>query len=162
MSVYSVDKLVSEARRLAREYREATGKTLPITAEIAINDAIRHLQLTPAVKGEHGFDALMTRGDDTLKLQIKGRVIFDKEKSGHRLGQLRTDQPWDAIILVIMDSEFEPVEMYLAYRDDILEIIDKSKNRKGSMTVTRFKNMGVLVWSRENGLEDDGYWSNVS
>ena len=60
MGIYSVDKIVAEARRVAREYREATGKTLPITAEIAVNDAIRLLGLSPANPGEQGFDAAMT------------------------------------------------------------------------------------------------------
>lgn len=161
MGVYSVDKLVAEARRLAREYRDATGKTLPITAEIAISDAIRILKLTPAKKGEHGFDATMSYRDDILKVQIKGRVIFDESKSGYRLGQLKVEQPWDAILLVIMNSEFEPDEIYLAYRDEMMEVLEKSKNKKGSMTVARFKVISELVWSAANGLEDGGYWTNV-
>ena len=36
---YSVDKLTAEARRLAADYRRATGKSLPLSGEIAVNDA---------------------------------------------------------------------------------------------------------------------------
>ena len=54
MSVYSVDKLIAEARRLAKEYREVTGKTLPITGEIAINDAIRLLEMEASASNESG------------------------------------------------------------------------------------------------------------
>ncbi len=161
MSIYSVDKLVEEARRLAREYRDATGKTLPITAEIAINDAVRLLKLTPAKNDEPGFDAAIDHRGEVLKVQIKGRAIFNESKSGHKLGQLKTEQPWDAVILVIMDAQFESVEMYMAYRDEILENIRESKSKKGSISVARFKNIGQLIWTRENGTEDDGYWTNV-
>ncbi len=31
MAIYSVDKLISETRRIAKEYRLATGKILPVT-----------------------------------------------------------------------------------------------------------------------------------
>ncbi|MFQ5661249.1 MAG: hypothetical protein ACE5GZ_12560 [Gammaproteobacteria bacterium] len=161
MGIYSVDKLVAEARRLAREYREATGKTLPITAEIAINDAIRLLTLTPAGRDDRGFDATMLYRGDTLRVQIKGRVIFNERKSGYRLGQLKLEQSWQATLLVLMNSEFEPDEIYLAHRDAILNVLDKSKSRRGAISVARFKAIGELVWSEANGLEDDGYWTNV-
>ena len=161
MGLYSVDKLVAEARRLAREYREATGKTLPITAEIAVNDAIRLLGLTAAPANEYGFDATMNYRDESLRVQIKGRVIFNEKKSGYRLGQLKKEQPWDAIILVIMTAEFEADEIYLTYRDQIMEYQNESKSKKGSISVARFKIIGELLWSHANGLEDEGYWTNV-
>ncbi len=153
MGIYSVDKIVAEARRVAREYREATGKTLPITAEIAVNDAIRLLGLNPANPGEQGFDATMSYRDETLKAQIKGRVIFNEKRGGHRLGQLKVAQKWDVILLVIMDSEFEPNEIYLAYREDIEDVLNKGNNKRGAISLTRFKLIGELVWSEVNGIE---------
>ena len=48
MGVYQIDKLMGEARRLAAEYRRATGKTLAISGEIAISDAITLLGLEGA------------------------------------------------------------------------------------------------------------------
>ncbi len=153
MGIYSVDKIVAEARRVAREYREATGKTLPITAEIAVNDAIRLLGLNPANPGEQGFDATMSYRDETLKAQIKGRVIFNEKRGGHRLGQLKVTQKWDVILLVIMDSEFEPNEIYLAYREDIEDVLNKGNNKRGAISLTQFKLIGELVWSEVNGIE---------
>ena len=44
MGVYQIDKLRGEARRLAAEYRRATGKTLAISGEIAISDAITSMK----------------------------------------------------------------------------------------------------------------------
>ena len=153
MSVYSVDKLISEARRLAKEYRVATGKTLPISGEIAINDAIRLLGMQAAEAGSQGFDAIYHRQDEALRVQIKGRAIFNEKKGGHKLGQLKLEQEWDAIILVIMDDEYESRELYLARREDIEEYSNNSKSRRGSLSVARFKIIGELVWER-NALVD--------
>ena len=164
LTVYSIDKLVSEARRLAAEYRRATGKSLPVTAEIAVQDAIRLLGLQPAESNAAGYDALRVRNGKQERLQIKGRAIFDESKSGHRIGQLRLEQPWDVVVLVLMDEHYEPCEIYEADRDTILETInDPSASRRtarGLLSVTRFKIIGRLVWTRERGLEDDGYWDN--
>ena len=57
MGVYRVDKLMSEARKLAAEYRKATGRTLAISGEIAINDAVVQLGLEPAPRDAEGYDA---------------------------------------------------------------------------------------------------------
>lgn len=46
--LYSVEKLISEARTLAADYRNATGKTLALSSEIALHDAITLLELDPA------------------------------------------------------------------------------------------------------------------
>ena len=93
MPVYSIDKLTDEARRLAQEYREATGKTLPVTAEIAVNDAIRLLNLQKNDAAEAGYDAVYQLDGAALRVQIKGRAIF-KPGGGYRLGQIKAEQPW--------------------------------------------------------------------
>jgi hypothetical protein len=51
MGIDSIDKLMAEARRLAVEYRQTTGKTLPVTSEIAVYDAIRLLNLDQHLPG---------------------------------------------------------------------------------------------------------------
>ena len=149
MSVYSVDKLISEARRLAKEYRMATGKTLPISGEIAINDAIRLLGMQAAEAGTQGFDATYDYRGKKLRVQIKGRAVFNEKKGGHKLGQLKLEQEWDAIILVIMDDEYESRELYLARREDIEEYSRNSNSRRGSLSLARFKIIGELVWDRD-------------
>jgi len=159
VSVYSVDKLIEEARRIAREYREATGKTLPLTGEIAINDAIRLLNLDPASDDAVGYDALMTYKGQTIKNQIKGRVVFNEKRGGYRLGQLKIEQEWDSILLVVMNANFETEEIYMAIRDDIKEAINESNSRKGSISLARFKIIGELLWTVENGIEAS--WSNT-
>ena len=160
MAIFDVDKLTAEARKLALEYREATGKILPITAEIAINDAIRLMGLTPAERGTLSHDAVMDRDGESLKVQIKGRAILQENKSGHRLGQLKLDQDWDAIILVILNDQFESEEMYYCHRNEIDDALaDSTPNKRGSLSLAKFKIISDLIWTQDDGL-NDGYWSN--
>ncbi len=167
MSVYSVDKLITQARKLAAEYRKATGQSLGVSAEIARHDVARLLDLEllpPDAPG--GFDALGKGRWEGKRIQIKGRAIFDERKSGQRLGQLKLNQDWDLVMLVLMDEDFEPQEIYEANRDDIEDVLDGSsaskRSKRGAVSVARFKIIGRLVWTRENGLEDDGYWDNTA
>lgn len=155
MGVYSVDKLISETRRIAKEYRLATGKTLPVTPEIAINDAISILDLIPNKESHSGYDAVYTKDGKQLKVQIKGRAIFNDKKQGYRIGQLKLEQDWDAIILVIMNADFLPEEIYMASRDTVhYELEEKKKsNKKGAMTLAKFKLISDLLWTEQNGFE---------
>ncbi len=166
MEVYAVDKLISEARRLAAEYRKATGQSLGISAEIARHDVARllGLELVPP-QAPGGYDAIGKGRWDGKRIQIKGRAIFDEDKTGHRLGQLKVSQDWDLVMLVLMDNDFEPCEIYEAERNEIVEILNQSsskRSKRGALSVARFKIIGRLVWTRENGLEDDGYWDNTA
>jgi len=158
MGVYSVDKLIAETRRIAKEYRLATGKTLPVTPEIAINDAISILGLLPNNENIPGYDAVYDRDGEQLKVQIKGRAIFDDKKRGHRIGQLKIEQEWDAIILVIMNADFMSEEIYMCERNIILDELDEKKksNKKGAMTLAKFKLIAELLWSENGGLEKVG------
>lgn len=167
MGIYSVDKLITEARRLAVEYRRTTGKPLPgISSEIAEHDAARLLDLR-LCKGEPGgYDALGGAGREGKRIQIKGRTIFDEGKSGQRVGQLKLEQDWDSVMLVLMDETYEPYEIYEAERDDILDAMEESaggsRKKRGAMSVARFKIISRLVWTREEGRIDDEVWDNRS
>lgn len=161
MGVYASDKLISQARQLAADYRRAMGKPLPgISNEIAEHDAIRLLNLEPKTEEVGGYDAI-DPSRDNKRIQIKSRTIFDESKSGQRIGQIKVDQPWDSVLLVIMDEDYEPYEMYEAEREDIMEYLDSSSSRakRGAMSLARFKIIGELVWTREDGLEGE-VWDN--
>ncbi len=164
MSLYSVNKLISEARRIAAEFRRTTGKPLGISAEIANHDACTFLQLE-AQDDAVGYDAIGLHGSRKgHRFQIKGRAIFDEKKGGQRLGQIKTDQEWDKILLVLMDEEFETTEIYEASREDILNDLDdastSNRSKRGAMSVARFKRLAQLVWTRDEGLIDDEVWDN--
>lgn len=162
MSVFAVDKLISQARQLAAEYRRTTGKSLPgISIEIAEHDAIRLLKLEQVEEEVGGYQATdPARGGK--RIQIKSRTIFDENKSGQRIGQIRVDQSWDSVVLVLMNEAYEPYEIYEAERDELLEYAAKvgsSRAKRGALSVARFKIIGRLVWTREEGLEPE-IWEN--
>lgn len=169
VSLYSVDKLISEARQLAAEYRRTTGSPLPgISGEIARYDAIRLLDLTAAENGV-SYDAVGKAQRDGKRIQIKGRVIQDDNKRGLRIGQVKVEQQWDAIVLVLLDSDYQPFELYEADREDIIGSENETAsagslrvrgNKRGAMTLARFKVIANLVWTREDGLIEDGLWVN--
>ena len=167
MGIYSVDKLISEARRLATEFRRTTGKALPgVSGEIAEHDAARLLNLEICEERSGGYDAVGLGSREGKKIQIKGRVIFDEEKAGQRVGQLKLEQEWDSVVLVIMDENYEPYEIYEADREDILDAMEEAgtstRRKRGAMSVARFKIISRLVWTREEGAIDDEVWDNRS
>lgn len=161
MGVFALDKLMAEARRLAREYREATGRSLPISAEIAKYDAVRLLELDPDDQSGVGYDAVGTGPRAGRRVQIKGRAIFDERKTGQRLGQLKLDHEWDLLVVVLMDKHFEPCEIYEVERGEVeLALRDTAgsrRKRRGALSVARVKIIGHLAWTREHGVEEDGY-----
>jgi len=164
MSVYSVDKLITQARQLASEYRRTTGKSLGISSEIAEHDACQllNLELCPQPR-TGGYDAVGLGDREGKRVQIKGRVIFDESKSGQRIGQLKIDKEWDSVVLVLMDENYEPFEIYEAQRDEIEDVWNKAsaskRAKRGAMSVARFKIISERVWTRENGPEGE-VWDN--
>ena len=157
MSVYSTEKLVSEARRLAAEYRKATGKPLGISGEIAEFDAAQALNLELCKDSVGGYDAIGLKGPRKDKrIQIKGRAVFDENKSGQRLGQLKLDQEWDSVVLVLMNENYEPVTIYEADREIIIEAVEENKsskrNKRGAMSLAKFKIIANVIWTPDEGL----------
>lgn len=162
MSLYAADKLIGQARQLAADYRRAMGKPLPgISNEIAMHDAIRLLRLKPVEASTGGFDAV-DPAREGRRIQIKSRTIFDESKTGQRIGQIKTEQSWDSVVLVLMDEDYEPYEIYEADREALLEFIGQSSSnraKRGALSVARFKIIGRLAWSRDQGLASE-IWDN--
>lgn len=167
MTIYSVDTLIAQARKLAADYRRATGKPLPgVSAEIGENDAARLLNLELVKDETLGYDAIGHGRREGKRIQIKSRTIFDESKSGHRIGQLRTNQDWDSVLLVLMDDNYDPYEIYEAERDEVIEAVAEAESSKrakrGLLSVAKFKAIGQLVWTREEGEIVDEVWDNQS
>lgn len=158
---YAADRLIAQARQLAAEYRRTMGKPLPgISSEIAEHDAVRLLGLEINSGSEAGWDAVDP--ETGLRIQIKSRTIFDETKGGERIGQLKLNQDWDAVVLVLMDENYEPYEIYRALRDELATFVNQtssSRAKRGAMSVARFKIVGELIWDRVNG-RSDGLWDN--
>ncbi|MDF1644748.1 MAG: hypothetical protein P1U80_11255 [Pseudomonadales bacterium] len=153
MSVYQVEKLMEETRRVAAEFRKATGQTLPVGPELARYDANRLLNLESPPDGLSGVDAVS--GDD-LRYQIKNRVVFDDSKGGHRIGQLNFHGDWNVLLLVLLDEQYNTVEIYQMDRETAVEAVDELNNdtrkKRGPMSVAKFKALGSLVWDIDQGL----------
>ena len=168
LALYDVDALISQARRLAADYRRATGKPLGgVSAEIAEADAARLLGLEGVNDPQLGYDAVGRDGErQGLRYQIKGRVIADESKSGQRIGQLKLEADWDAVLLVLMDGDYEPFEIYEASREAIRDALEdptaSKRSRRGAMSVARFKIFAQLVWTREEGALEDEIWENTA
>jgi len=163
MSLYSIEKLINETRRLAAEFKRSTGTMLPVSGEIARYDVSQHLDLTLNEDRNCGYDAIGNNQREGLRVQIKSRVIGDTVKSGHRIGQLNPNGDWDIIILSLMDNEFEPLEMYQLNREKVLEALsgpDKKRSKRGAISIAKFRIIGELVWTKENGVEDYGNYMN--
>ena len=155
MAVYSIDKLIEETRRLAAEFRRTTGTMLPVSGEIARYDVSDKLELKLNEDQTSGYDAVGTGSREGLKVQIKGRVVGAVLKSSHRIGQFNTDGNWDLVIVSLMDDDFQPLEMYEATKDEILDALnpDSSRSKRGAMSVAKFKIISQLVWTQETGTD---------
>ena len=154
MSLYAIDKLIEETRRLAAEFRATTGTMLPVSGEIARYDVAQLLGLELLDSTQHGGDAIGSGEFEGLRVQVKGRVLGDAaQPSGQRIGQINIDGDWDVVALSIMDEAYAPREIYLVSRE-ALETAMRSggkRNRRGAITVAKFMIIGELVWMQETG-----------
>lgn len=146
-----VQALLGEAKRIAKEYQELTGKPLGITGEIAEYEAARLLGLELAEARQPGYDAIQRIGTREIKVQIKGRRT-QKGQAG-RVGRINTDHEWDTTILVLLDAAFDATEIYETDREAIIEAIEapgsRARNERKTLALSKFISIGRLVWSRE-------------
>jgi hypothetical protein len=149
---YNIDNLMSQTRLLASDYRTQTGQALPVTEELARFDAISLLGLVKS-DGSEGVDAFapetkksQNARQDTRYL-IKGRVIFKGGKARQKLGKLSLGVDWTHLLMVIYDSDYLPTQIYLVERKTIeKEMAGTTQDKRGSMTVAKYKAIGELVW----------------
>lgn len=146
-------ELLGEAKKLAREYYSLTSKPLGITGEVAEYEAARILgvELTPARQA--GYDAVERRDGSVRRLQIKGRCLLPNCKPGQRVGSIDITKDWDAVLLVLLNENFDATVMYEAERMAVVEALSapgsKARNERGQLGVTKFKAIGKLRWHRQ-------------
>jgi hypothetical protein len=138
------------AKTLAKRYRELTGRPLGITGEIAELEAARILGLELAPVRESGFDAVRFRDGRRQRLQIKARCILPGSKPGQRVGRIDLTKPWDSVLLVLLNQDFEATAIYEAERPEVEAALtapgSKSRNARGALGVSKFKAIGRQVW----------------
>lgn len=146
-----VMEILREAKLLAQQYRALTGKPLGITGEVAEYEAARllNIELTPARHA--GYDAV--RAADGRRYQIKGRCVLPGGKRGGRLGAIDVLKEFDAVLLVLLDENFNARTIYEADRPDVIEALMKpgsrARNESNAMSMSLFKRIGREVWDRE-------------
>lgn len=147
-------EILREAKNLAQEYRTLTGKPLGITGEVAEYEAARLLGVELTQARQAGYDAIEHSAGVTRHLQIKGRCLLPGCKPGQRLGSIDITKDWDAVLMVLLDENFEALEIYEAQRADILKALSepgsKARNERGALGVTKFKSIAKLRWRRSS------------
>ncbi|AOR59401.1 DUF6998 domain-containing protein [Pectobacterium parmentieri] len=142
-----IEALLIEVIDLAAKYKKLTGKPLGITGEVAEFYAAKLLNLKLMGARSPGYDAI---GSDSRKIQIKGRCLPDKFKTGQRIGSIRLEHQWDSVILVLMDEFFVVTEMWEADRSMVEAALlapgSKSRNVRGALSVSKFKQISKKVW----------------
>lgn len=147
-----VMQILRDAKKLAQEYRAITGKPLGITGEVAEYEAARLLgvELTPARQA--GYDAVERRCGKTRHLQIKGRCLLPGCKPGQRLGKIDIKKSWDAVLMVLLDENFEATAIYEAPRAAIIRELtkpgSKSRNERGALGVSKFMSIAERRWPK--------------
>jgi hypothetical protein len=147
-----VMNLLANAKILAQQYRALTGKPLGITGEVAEYEASRILgiELTPARQA--GYDAIETVNGSTRRLQIKGRCLLKDCKPGMRLGAIDKKKDFDAVLLVLLDENFNALSIHEADRKTVLEALatpgSRARNETNALHVSKFKSIARLRWQQ--------------
>lgn len=146
----ALDKVMSEAKRVAKDYRRVTGRPLGITGEVGEYEAMRLLGLKLAVVRQVGFDAVEETPSGPCRLQIKTRCVADSSKG--RLSRISLEDEWDAVLLVLVDQSFEVTAIHRADRPAVEAALlapgSKSRNERGALGLSKFKSIARVVWKR--------------
>jgi hypothetical protein len=142
--------ILSQAKALAQEYQDLTGRPLGVTGEVAEFEAARLLDLELTPVRTAGYDA--RRASDGRRFQIKGRRLLSGYKPGQRIGKIDVTKEFDAVLLVLMDEAFNAYEIYEADRAPVVAALaapgSRSRNERGALGVSKFKQIGRCVWVR--------------
>ena len=144
----TLEGTLEAAKAGAIRYRALTGKPLGITAEVGEFLVSRLLGLELSGARQPGYDAV---APDRRRVQIKARCLPPDAKPGQRVGSIRLDHEWDTVVLILMDQEFEPLEIYEAERHDV----EKALSRPGVEVYQPQLRVGV-PWSLSDTL--GGVW----
>ena len=144
----SLNSVLEVAKLVAKRYYELTKKPLGITGEIGEYSAAKLLGLELCEARQDGYDAT---SNDGRKIQIKTRRILSTTKLSQRLGSIDITKEWDSVLLVLLNEEFDPFEIYevdrQAVEEAILEPGSKARNERGQLGIGKFKSIGTLLWS---------------
>lgn len=149
----AVMQLLEDAKRLAREYYELTGRPLGCTGEIAELEAIRILEMELAPVRQSGFDATRVVDGRVQRVQIKGRHMPAGARPSRKLGKIDpANDDWDLVVLVLLDENYDATVIYQADRQAVIAALEspgsRPRNERGQLSVTKFKAIGHEIWRR--------------
>lgn len=156
-TLYQLDELMTQTRKLAAQYRLQTGQILPISNELAKYDAQQILDLCSPTSDQKLKSVDCIAKGTNLTFQVKARVVF-KVHAPQRVGQLNLLGDWTQTLLVIYDESYQPDEIYALEKSMILDFLNtlpkgsSHKNKRGAISVAKFKALGELIWSIEQGI----------
>jgi hypothetical protein len=143
-----IGEVLQRAKQAAIDYYRLTGKPLGVTGEVGEYEAARLLGLTLADARAPGYDATDQSGRRYL---IKARAFSDAgRRKSQRLGAIKLDHAWEAVLLVLMDENLGTLEIWEAERSSVAEALSapgsKARNERGALAVSSFKRIAKRVW----------------
>lgn len=146
----AVLQILAKAKQLAQRYRTPTGKPLDIAGDVAGYEAARLLEVEPTPCRQVGYDAIERRGSRDVRLQINCRCILDWKRPGQCIGSIDISREFDAVLLLLLDADFEAAAIYEASRLYVLATLaapgSKSRNERGALSLSKFKSIGAARW----------------
>lgn len=145
-------EILARAKQVGAEYYQLTGKPLGITGEVGEYEAARLLGLSLADARAPGYDAIDQFG---RRYQIKARALSEAgRRKSQRVGSIKVEHEWNSVLLVIMNEVFETLEIWEAERNAVVQALtapgSKARNRRGALSVSKFKQIGKRVWPKES------------
>lgn len=151
IDLIALKSVIQQTKKVAKQYREITGKPLGITGEVGEFIAADLLGLKLTEARQPGYDAI---APDGRRIQIKTRCVLRDTTSTQRLGGIKFGHEWDTVILVLIDADFEPIAIYEALRANIVRELtkpgSKARNERGALSISKFKTIASTVWSSES------------
>lgn len=143
-----IGEILERAKQAAIDYYRVTGKPLGVTGEVGEYEAARLLGLTLADARAPGYDAIDQFG---RRYQIKARAFSDAgRRKSQRLGSIKLDHEWEAVLLVLMDENLQTLEIWEAERSVVADALSapgsRARNDRGALAVSKFKQIGKRVW----------------
>lgn len=144
--------ILADIKRLAAEYDAVAGRPLGVTGELAEAAAAELLGLDLAEARTAGYDAIRRVNGRVERVQVKGRrIAAGRPLYRGRVPKIDLTQPFDCVVLVLMNHAYDVMEIWEASREDVEARLrapgSKARNERGSLAIPQFKSIATAVWS---------------
>lgn len=149
-----ITEILDEVKRLAKEYKQITGRIMGVTGEIAENETSKLLNLELMQVRNPGYDSIKKVNDKIIRYEIKGRIKSSKYRS-QRTSKININKDWDKLLLTIMNDDYEVLDIYEADKKDIVKALkkpgSKARSEKFTLSIGEVIKTSQKVW---NNIED--------